>query len=314
MENNERNKINKRNFFVRVTRKKAKQEIINKQRKLGRKLTWDEKVIIINEKAKKAKRQTVAWALAAAITIGGGAGYKMLNSGEEQTNNEETIVDTQNDIKMSPEETFREEMKVTEETSREEINIPQENITITPKTVSDIYNLNTKEEVLNWWKALYISEYGKITGVEDLTAEDIKIIGSSQSYVYILDNGQIVTHGSYIEGVENAIKSDGHEYTSERDVYTYSVRDSRTNEIIDCTTKDLKDLKDFKNVIHGDNYSKMKDGYNSVLTGMGDVTELTFELLEAISQDYKVSNAKSKLAQALRDYYSVQEIINDDAR
>ncbi len=283
-------------FFVKLTLKESKEKIAAKEKTLKRKLTKEEKEKIMQNVARRTKRRTVRNALFAGIAgltiFGGGAKLvKALNPGDSpsiETTKEETKNDANKD--------FRENMSVDES---EYIYQNEEE-----KEIKEIENA---DDALNYFKNMYIEEYEKETGNDKLTTEDIKISLSSQNYIYVLDDGTIVTHGNFPYNTEDAIKTDGHSYTSEQDKKVYEIILKENNKIIDaCIHKN----EEMQRVIPGDNYSEMKD-YESILSKFGPITSDIYKLIDAYNSSSKnISAIKEKLLNHVNDYKNNNKDVN----
>lgn len=84
----------KRNIFISETKRKSKEEIREKEAKLGRKLTNNEKDQIVLKNGKKMLTRIGAIAVAGAFGIGilaGGAGVKKLNESSAVKQNKQKI-------------------------------------------------------------------------------------------------------------------------------------------------------------------------------------------------------------------------------
>lgn len=290
------NKRRNRGFFIKVTREKAMKEIRKEQQRQGRKLDIEERREIARKVARKARTQTAVFAMAGFLGIGALAsgGTKALPEGKETTKTQ-----TENSIEL-------EEIKTQQEKFREEIKVISEDEIIK----QEISELESEKDVLAYLKNMYLEEYEQKTGKADLTTSDIKIFGSSQTYTYVLDGGQVVTHGETPLETEKQIKADGKSYTTQQGGYIYSVRLAKNNEVIDCMTSGSK------RAIPGDKYNEMKDS-ESILTDMGGITQIAFKLMSLFEEldrksgndfiESKCEDAKSDLADAVIKYKQNQE-------
>ncbi len=152
MNENKRKRIN---LFVRLTRKEAKDKILQSQKMLGRKLNREEKKKIIDEVAGKAKRRVAIIGLSAMLGIGGGT--LLLASGDREIHEDTTKISTELDSSKE----FRNELKVEEQIENNQIE-------------EEIDELNTKEEVLNYIKNIYVKEYNSQNN-EQITADNITL-------------------------------------------------------------------------------------------------------------------------------------------
>ena len=175
------------------------------------------------------------------------------------------------------------------------------------KDEKEINALNTKEAIVAYLKNMYIEEYEKETGDTTLTTADIKIMESSQDYIYQLEDGTFVTHGQNPETTEMNMKENGEEYstyTNEKgtaiESNVYAIRLSENNKILDMITD-----KDLKRTIPGDNYLEMKD-YNSILEKMGNVVSKSYSLMNVVGAENisqaTVDNYKKELLKAVKKY------------
>ena len=279
---------NRRSFFMKFTREDAKKQIEIKEKKLNRKLTPEEKHKIIKGVAHNARAKAIRASLAAFLGIGtiaaGVTAVRALNPGTEvRTETQSNTNETEKG------KSFR------------------EGILVEDKDEKEINALNTKEAIVAYLKNMYIEEYEKETGDTTLTTADIKIIESSQDYIYQLEDGTFVTHGQNPETKEMNMKENGEEYstyTNEKGTViesnVYSVRLNENDKILDMITE-----KDLKRTIPGDNYLEMKD-YNSILEKMGNVVSKSYSLMNVVGAENisqaTVDNYKKELLKAVKKY------------
>ena len=279
---------NRRSFFMKFTREDAKKQIEIKEKKLNRKLTPEEKHKIIKGVAHNAREKAIRASLAAFLGIGtiaaGVTAVRALNPGTE------VRTETQSN---------------TNETEKGKSF--KEGILVEDKDEKEINALNTKEAIVAYLKNMYIEEYEKETGDTTLTTADIKIMESSQDYIYQLEDGTFVTHGQNPETTEMNMKENGEEYstyTNEKgtaiESNVYSVRLNENDKILDMITE-----KDLKRTIPGDNYLEMKD-YNSILEKMGNVVSKSYSLMNVVGAENisqaTVYNYKKELLKAVKKY------------
>ena len=279
---------NRRSFFMKFTREDAKKQIEIKEKKLNRKLTPEEKHKIIKGVAHNARAKAIRASLAAFLGIGtiaaGVTEVRALNPGTE----------------------VRTETQSNTNEKGEKIPFPDW-IKVEDKDEKEINALNTKEAIVAYLKNMYIEEYEKETGDTTLTTADIKIIESSQDYIYQLEDGTFVTHGQNPETTEMNMKENGEEYstyTNEKGTViesnVYSVRLNENDKILDMITE-----KDLKRTIPGDNYLEMKD-YNSILEKMGNVVSKSYSLMNVVGAENisqaTVDNYKKELLKAVKKY------------
>ena len=279
---------NRRSFFMKYTREDAKKQIEIKEKKLKRKLTPQEKHKIIKGVAHNAREKAIRASLAAFLGIGtiaaGVTAVRALNPGTE------VRTETQSN---------------TNETEKGKSF--KEGILVEDKDEKEINALNTKEAIVAYLKNMYIEEYEKETGDTTLTTADIKIMESSQDYIYQLEDGTFVTHGQNPETTEMNMKENGEEYstyTNEKgtaiESNVYAIRLSENNKILDMITD-----KDLKRTIPGDNYLEMKD-YNSILEKMGNVVSKSYSLMNVVGAENisqaTVDNYKKELLKAVKKY------------
>ena len=279
---------NRRSFFMKFTREDAKKQIEIKEKKLNRKLTPEEKHKIIKGVAHNARAKAIRASLAAFLGIGtiaaGVTAVRALNPGTE----------------------VRTETQSNTNEKGEKIPFPDW-IKVVDKDEKEINALNTKEAIVAYLKNMYIEEYEKETGDTTLTTADIKIIESSQDYIYQLEDGTFVTHGQNPETTEMNMKENGEEYstyTNEKGTViesnVYSVRLNENDKILDMITE-----KDLKRTIPGDNYLEMKD-YNSILEKMGNVVSKSYSLMNVVGAENisqaTVDNYKKELLKAVKKY------------
>lgn len=280
---------NRRSFFMKFTREDAKKQIEIKEKKLNRKLTPEEKHKIIKGVAHNARAKAIRASLAAFLGIGtiaaGVTAVRALNPGTE-VKKEETQSNTNEKGKENP---FSVDIKVKDKDEKE------------------INALNTKEAIVAYLKNMYIEEYEKETGDTALTTADIKIMESSQDYLYQLEDGTFVTHGQNPETTEMNMQENGEKYStytnengSAIESNVYAIRLSENNKILDMITE-----KDLKRTIPGDNYLEMKD-YNSILEKMGNVVSKSYSLMNVVGAENisqaTVDNYKKELLKAVKKY------------
>lgn len=280
---------NRRSFFMKFTREDAKKQIEIKEKKLNRKLTPEEKHKIIKGVAHNARAKAIRASLAAFLGIGtiaaGVTAVRALNPGTE-VKKEETQSNTNEKGKENP---FIVDIKVKDKDEKE------------------INALNTKEAIVAYLKNMYIEEYEKETGDTTLTTADIKIMESSQDYLYQLEDGTFVTHGQNPETTEMNMQENGEKYStytnengSAIESNVYAIRLSENNKILDMITD-----KDLKRTIPGDNYLEMKD-YNSILEKMGNVVSKSYSLMNVVGAENisqaTVDNYKKELLKAVKKY------------
>lgn len=280
---------NRRSFFMKFTREDAKKQIEIKEKKLNRKLTPEEKHKIIKGVAHNARAKAIRASLAAFLGIGtiaaGVTAVRALNPGTE-VKKEETQSNTNEKGKENP---FLVDIKVKDKDEKE------------------INALNTKEAIVAYLKNMYIEEYEKETGDTTLTTADIKIMESSQDYLYQLEDGTFVTHGQNPETTEMNMQENGEKYStytnengSAIESNVYAIRLSENNKILDMITE-----KDLKRTIPGDNYLEMKD-YNSILEKMGNVVSKSYSLMNVVGAENisqaTVDNYKKELLKAVKKY------------
>lgn len=279
---------NRRSFFMKFTREDAKKQIEIKEKKLNRKLTPEEKHKIIKGVAHNARAKAIRASLAAFLGIGtiaaGVTAVRALNPGTEvRTETQSNTNETEKG------KSFR------------------GGILVEDKDEKEINALNTKEAIVAYLKNMYIEEYEKKTGDTTLTTADIKIMESSQDYIYQLEDGTFVTHGQNPETTEMNMKENGEEYstyTNEKgtaiESNVYSVRLNENDKILDMITE-----KDLKRTIPGDNYLEMKD-YNSILEKMGNVVSKSYSLMNVVGAENisqaTVDNYKKELLKAVKKY------------
>ncbi len=291
---------NRRSFFMKFTREDAKKQIEIKEKKLNRKLTPDEKHKIIKGVAHNARAKAIRASLAAFLGIGtiaaGVTAVRALNPGTE-VKKEETQSNTNEKGKENP---FLVDIKVGDKDEKE------------------INALNTKEAIVAYLKNMYIEEYEKETGDTTLTTADIKIMESSQDYLYQLEDGTFVTHGQNPETTEMNMQENGEEYSTYTDENgsaiesnVYAIRLSESNKILDMITD-----KDLKRTIPGDNYLEMKD-YNSILEKMGNVVSKSYNLMNVVGDENisqaTVDNNKKELLKAVKKYQIDNIVKTQDA-
>lgn len=269
------NKKEKIDLFVRITRNSAKEEIKILQRRLNRRLTKKEKKQIIQKKANEARRKVKTIAFTSILGISAfttGLGVGRLTSGNTNTNI--AIENTETD-----KEKFFKSLSSSNSTENKEKSK-------TEKIHDELDQLESKEEILEYWKKLYSTSYQSITGYY-MDINNLKIVLNNQNYVYVLDNEILVTHGKFPDQTEKAINEDWKSEETKYDVNIYQV--VYNDKLIDGITTGGKQ------VIPGDNYTELKNN-ESILSDMGvDITNLSFKLIQL--SDELSNNPKSEYAQ-----------------
>ena len=271
-----------RKIFISTTLRKAKEEIKKIEEARGEKLTEEAKDKIIQRCAKKARRKAAALGVAAFLGINNLlTGCAALPEGE---NNVTTTT------------TYKESLKVEvpNQTAPE-----KEEDKILAQVQSEIAMLDSQEDVLNYWKQLYTEKYKEVTG-ESISATDINLSLTKQSYVYQLENGQIVTHGANPAITQSKIEADGIKYKIiPEEVYVYFVTD-KDNNVIDAMGAH------WQTIIPGDNYDlydekKQVEEESTLVALGGNVTNRANTLINAF-RDYEENKndilKKSVLEQA----------------
>ena len=191
-------------------------------------------------------------------------------------------------------------------------------IKVEDKDEKEINALNTKEAIVAYLKNMYIEEYEKETGDTTLTTADIKIMESSQDYLYQLEDGTFVTHGQTPDTTEMNMQENGEKYSTYTDENgsaiesnVYAIRLSENNKILDMITD-----KDLKRTIPGDNYLEMKD-YNYILEKMGNVVSKSYNLMNVVGDENisqaTVDNNKKELLKAVKKYQIDNIVKTQDA-
>lgn len=297
-------------IFKRITKNKAKERIndefksyISKEEKqIGEKLSKEEirelrKEFfetrgrkIIEEEARKARRKATVLALVGALGIGGVGGYtlgtrdaKILGITEGEKGRVEINMDeVKEDVNISNEKENRDKHSIfvdgikysPSESDTKDTDEP----TPEEKIAEEIKGLDSAEEIDAYLANMYIEAYEQQTGDEKLNTSDIRISQNSESYVYVLDDGQIVSHGDLPYETEKQIEADGKSHDEvRRDVKIYSVELTETGETIDEMTTKLE------RVIPGENYTNMWN-YDSVLVDMGEIIQKAFRLKELLKE------------------------------
>ena len=202
---------------VGVGKRLAEEELKKEEQRQHRRLRGEERKTFVKETLEKNKKQierrTKLLILrkkirqigmvvlgVSAVTAGG---VRMLNSGNENQKNPpiESEVDFRDTETQSKRDEFlasiRDDSQEKEEALLQEIE-------------KEINELEGKDDITKYIKNMYIEGYEKTTGDTELTTEDIKIIRSNQDYVYVTEDGQIVTHGETPLVTEEKLKADNH--------------------------------------------------------------------------------------------------------
>lgn len=252
---------------------------------------------------KKEKRKVMIGILAGAIGLAGigVVGTKMLNQPEEPRTKQE-----ENQQPGKGNNDFKEGYRVNEEDLKNFKSKYKEK----SETEKLVDKLEDKEDVLNFLKDMYIEEYEKQTGDENLTTEDITITYNYENYVYVNDKtGEIITHGEQPLETEQALKKDGISYSIKDNVKVFKVK-TKTGETIDCMTLGSKDGKSIPvKVALGEKYGQSKD---SVLASIGTIIPDGIEYCENMKKDENSKAiAKQKFIKSLEEKNQQEQEIED---
>ena len=170
-------------IFVKITRKKAKEEIENEERTRERKLSEYERKSIIEKNARKAQfRASIVGLGLSLIAIGGiGSGIKALNSGNEP---EKTEISSEIDEDKTTENLQEiEEQKNARTEFLNELHVDTNNLEdLRNKIEEDINNLKP-EEVLNYAKQYYADKYNEMNNT-NITVDDITFSYNTTRSIY----------------------------------------------------------------------------------------------------------------------------------
>lgn len=265
----------------RYVQNKYKQKVFAKERKLGRKLTRQEKNEISDDIIKGLGIRVAASVLALGTAIG--VGFKMADTKALPEGKGQEIVSEDTNRGKG----FRESLVVelSEETQENTIEVPASDIGI------QIDNIESKDEALNWLKDLYIDKYEEVTGKDNnLTPASIEIKDKNVSAIYEVANGQYVTQLDSPMATEQMLDAKGLNYKQGVPGRVYMVSIANNGTVVDCADKDANG---YHKVIVSEYYQEM-EGSESVLAEMGDVLPKTFELIGLYKQleDYQKENNK----------------------
>ncbi len=210
---------------------------------------------------KKARNRKIMYGVlgAIAITI---TGYKTLNK-----------------------ESQKEEVRYTKKPAVEQELVEQE-LTAKKMTVEE-----EKESLKAIFNDIYIEAYKIITNDDNITAQDIEIFLSNESYVYVdQKTGEMITHGEYPNETEERLEQKGVSYQSRADVRVYKVR-KKEGEVIDCVT--MEDGKVIP-VIPGEQYGK---DYISILEKIGPVIPYGLEYKNLLGKGIDKNTLQDKREQ-----------------
>ena len=326
-------------FFIRITRNKAK-ERINKEFKsykekeeikIGEKFSKEETKSlrkdffetrgreIIKEEAKKARSKATVLALVGALGIGGVVGYTLGTRNSEIlgiTEGEKGKIEIDmgevtGDLNIRNEEENKDKRAIFVDGLKYQA--PEEQEPTKEEIIAEeIRKLDSAEEIDEYLANLYIEAYEQQTGDKKLNTSDIQINENYESYIYVLDDGQLVSHGDLPYETEKQIKADGKSISGSIDdnVRIYYVKLTETGKTIDEMTTNLE------RVIPGENYTEMKDN-DSVLCDIAEITERSFELKKVLKELKNDSNneyirtvyqnTQNELAKAVNEFYDGKE-------
>lgn len=296
-----------------LIKKIAKSEIKKESEKLGRKLTKKEVHQIVRG-VKVKVRIGIATLLLGATGLAGVAGAAMLNPGQEDKQPEtttETTIDKgyeeiTNNIETIETETHETTQKIEEEKTQEtEEEKTKEETTFRDQIVvqpSVSYNLNSQEEVLKFLKQKYVEEYNAKTDGEKISSSQVKIYFGEQSYVNILDDGTIVTHGSAPAYTKKEIEENDRTIVGAKnnvDAYRVVV----DGETIDCMVNVDGKLQV---AIPGDKFEEFYENPNTIVCDMGKIFVEGIELIDLYDEFEKTNGnfVKGKCDEKKKDLIS----------
>lgn len=179
MDKNERKQL-KSNFFRSKVRKEGYTRIKEIEKSEQRKLTREEKHLVMKTTAKQVKKDTLRYGATLLLGIGiTASGIALLNSNnnEIKENNKKIVIDAEEldkDIEINNVNNYREifvngiKVKLEEQDTQEE--------KIQRELLEEIENLETQEDILNYIKNIYVSEYNGSKGSnydEYITTENV---------------------------------------------------------------------------------------------------------------------------------------------
>lgn len=185
------------------------------------------------------------------------------------------------------------EQGIKENNFKEEVKVNQSEL----QTVeNEIKALETKEEVLQYLKNMYIEQYEAMTGDTDLTTENIELWCKRYlKMVYVnKETGEMFYYGSDYKKEEQKLEEEGIPYDIEEDVGVYTVVYTEKNEmnVIDCVSLQSKERKTVPvKVTMNEQVGKP---YTSVLATMGTAIPDGLDHIEYLEKGNENDIAVSK--------------------
>lgn len=206
-----------------------------------------------------------------------------------------------NNIKIEQEKDFKQQIKYDIGTEKsEEIR----NQTIEQNSIIEQANeLESKEDVLNFLKNMYVEQYEKITGDTSLTTADIRMYYKTylQSTYVNKETGEMIQYGENYKQVEQKLKDEGIAYNVGENVEVYKVK-NKEGKVIDCVTLGDKDRKTvpFKVTM----IEQQDESYISILTQMGTFIPYGLDYAQYIEKGNKndIIISKRRFIKALKTF------------
>lgn len=240
----------KRNIFISETKRKSKEEIREKEAKLGRKLTNNEKDQIVLKNGKRMLTRIGAIAVAGAFGIGilaGGAGVKKLNESSAVKQNKQKIeIDankTNKNIEINTAENSKRDIFING--IKVELNEIDNNESLEQSTEKEVNQLANDEEVLNYLKSTYIDKYNeehqkglseKNVSIYKTRLQELQENKDKNGNKYFTTNFAKQKEGATDYGVINVTIKDGNRIAQDE----YAIYDEKTNSYIPVYDDDEK--------------------------------------------------------------------------
>ena len=211
-----------------------------------------------------------------------------------------------NNIKIEQEKAFKEKIKYNIETEKSEENTNQ--IIEQNSIIEQAKRLESKEDVLDFLKNMYIEQYEKITGDTSLTTADIRMYYKTylRSTYVNKETGEMIQYGENYKQVEQKLKDEGIAYDDEENVEVYKVK-NKEGKVIDCVTLGDKDGKTvpFKVTM----VEQQDESYISILAQMGTTIPYGLDYAQYLEKgnEKDIAISKRQFIKALETFESDKE-------
>jgi len=240
--NKEDKKRMKRNIFISETKRTSKAEIREKEAKLERKLTKNEKDQIVEKNAKKIINRIGTMVMLGAFGIGvfsGSAVTKRLTESSAVKQNKQKIeIDankTNKDIEINTPENNKRDIFING--IKVELNEIDNNESLEQSTEKEVNQLTNNEDVLNYLKSTYIDKYNeehqkglseKNVSIYKTRLQELQENKDKNGNKYFTTNFAKGKEGATDYGVINVTVKDGNRIAQDE----YAIYDENTNSYI----------------------------------------------------------------------------------